>query len=228
LDLDNSINLLQPTEKKLASIPETDIDEYDPTPYGGGYDIALTYGRPIPPSDETCYQNSSLVDEIDYDRPNFTSYAEPSAYADERLQEEYTSYARPKPRLDPSYGFVLGAAAGREVFVDAKPEPAYGFQTGVSRPGFDYGSGGYGGRPKYEKPPILEYGSGYGRMPDSEYLSGGYGWRPEYDDGSRNKYGYGSEEGYSSNKYGDDDSDDEKKKHNRYQHHHHRKHYDDD
>ncbi|KAF2323385.1 hypothetical protein GH714_035080 [Hevea brasiliensis] len=190
----------KPTEKKLASIPETDIDEYDPTPYGGGYDIALTYGRPIPPSDETCYQNSSLVDEIDYDRPNFTSYAEPPP----TLMSVSRRNTLAMPVLSPDLILLMAS------------------------PGFDYGSGGYGGRPKYEKPPILEYGSGYGRMPDSEYLSGGYGWRPEYDDGSRNKYGYGSEEGYSSNKYGDDDSDDEKNKHNRYQHHHHRKHYDDD
>lgn len=31
-----------------------DFDEYDPTPYGGGYDIALTFGRALPPSDEIC------------------------------------------------------------------------------------------------------------------------------------------------------------------------------
>ncbi|RZB71112.1 hypothetical protein D0Y65_035867 [Glycine soja] len=64
-----------------------DYDEYDPTPYGGGYDIALTYGRPIPPSDETCYPlgASSSDDNFDYDRPQYTSNAEPSAYGDEAL-----------------------------------------------------------------------------------------------------------------------------------------------
>nr|XP_043615671.1 uncharacterized protein At5g39570-like [Erigeron canadensis] len=32
-----------------------DFDEHDPTPYGGGYDLALTYGRPLPPSEEICH-----------------------------------------------------------------------------------------------------------------------------------------------------------------------------
>jgi len=44
-----------------------DFDEYDPTPYGGGYDIALTFGRPLPPSEETCYPISTAASS--YDRP---------------------------------------------------------------------------------------------------------------------------------------------------------------
>ncbi|XP_057738318.1 uncharacterized protein At5g39570 isoform X1 [Arachis stenosperma] len=40
-----------------SNIPE--FDEYDPTPYGGGYDIAETYGKPLPPSDEICYPPST-------------------------------------------------------------------------------------------------------------------------------------------------------------------------
>ncbi|XP_054803922.1 uncharacterized protein At5g39570 [Prosopis cineraria] len=37
---------------------EPDFDEFDPTPYGGGYDIVETYGKPLPPSDQTCYPRS--------------------------------------------------------------------------------------------------------------------------------------------------------------------------
>lgn len=37
---------------------ETEFDEYDPTPYGGGYDIDQTYGKPLPPSDKICYPRS--------------------------------------------------------------------------------------------------------------------------------------------------------------------------
>ncbi|KAK9154477.1 hypothetical protein Sjap_001957 [Stephania japonica] len=37
---------------------EADFAEYDPTPYGGGYDIAATYGAPLAPSLSTCYPNS--------------------------------------------------------------------------------------------------------------------------------------------------------------------------
>ncbi|MED6212869.1 hypothetical protein PIB30_087583 [Stylosanthes scabra] len=39
------------------NVPE--FDDYDPTPYGGGYDIAETYGKPLPPSDEICYPPST-------------------------------------------------------------------------------------------------------------------------------------------------------------------------
>ncbi|KAJ9168986.1 hypothetical protein P3X46_020458 [Hevea brasiliensis] len=38
---------------------EPDFEEYDPTPYGGGYDLTQTYGKPLPPSDETCYPRST-------------------------------------------------------------------------------------------------------------------------------------------------------------------------
>ncbi|XP_059660932.1 uncharacterized protein LOC132307236 [Cornus florida] len=39
---------------------DTDYEEYDPTPYDGGYDIALTYGKSLPHSDEICYPRSAL------------------------------------------------------------------------------------------------------------------------------------------------------------------------
>lgn len=35
------------------------FEEYDLTPYGGGYDIAQTYGKPLPPSDKICYPRST-------------------------------------------------------------------------------------------------------------------------------------------------------------------------
>ncbi|XP_070049742.1 uncharacterized protein [Nicotiana tomentosiformis] len=37
---------------------DTVFEEYDPTPYGGGYDMAQTYGKPISPSNEICYPRS--------------------------------------------------------------------------------------------------------------------------------------------------------------------------
>ncbi|CAN1319136.1 hypothetical protein LINPERPRIM_LOCUS31108 [Linum perenne] len=45
-----------PTQSiSLSEFNETDFEEYDSTPYGGGYDLAQTYGKPLPHSDETCY-----------------------------------------------------------------------------------------------------------------------------------------------------------------------------
>ncbi|KAF9595484.1 hypothetical protein IFM89_000402 [Coptis chinensis] len=40
---------------------EPDFPEYDTTPYGGGYDISTTYGKPLPPNDIICYPRSSSV-----------------------------------------------------------------------------------------------------------------------------------------------------------------------
>ena len=38
------------------NVPE--FEDYDPTPYGGGFDIAQTYGKPLPASDEICHPRS--------------------------------------------------------------------------------------------------------------------------------------------------------------------------
>jgi hypothetical protein len=78
-----------------------DYDEYDPTPYGGGYDIALTYGRPIPPSDETCYPISSASGEIDYDRPNYYSYSGHLLTLMKLLKLNTAAMLVPSPDLDP-------------------------------------------------------------------------------------------------------------------------------
>ncbi|CAD5324464.1 unnamed protein product [Arabidopsis thaliana] len=66
-----------------------DFTEYDPMPYSGGYDITVTYGRSIPPSDETCYPLSSLSgDAFEYQRPNFSSNHDSSAYDDQALKTD--------------------------------------------------------------------------------------------------------------------------------------------
>lgn len=50
-------------------VDDTDYDDYDPTPYDGGYDIAQTYGKPLKPSDQICYPRSvpepDIVSSID-------------------------------------------------------------------------------------------------------------------------------------------------------------------
>lgn len=54
-------NSLETRTKISCSTKEQDdtlFEEYDPTPYGGGYDIAQTYGKPLLPSNEICYPRS--------------------------------------------------------------------------------------------------------------------------------------------------------------------------
>ncbi|KAF5190469.1 hypothetical protein FRX31_019934 [Thalictrum thalictroides] len=59
---------------------EPDFPEFDSTPYGGGYDISATYGKPLPPSNIICYprsipnQNSSPPPHDFYQEQNLTDY----------------------------------------------------------------------------------------------------------------------------------------------------------
>ncbi|PIA54261.1 hypothetical protein AQUCO_00900659v1 [Aquilegia coerulea] len=48
---------------------EPDFPEYDSTPYGGGYDISTTYGKPLPPSDIICYPRSTSIPNQNYSSP---------------------------------------------------------------------------------------------------------------------------------------------------------------
>lgn len=147
-----------------------DFNDYDPTPYSGGYDITVTYGRSLPPSDETCYPLSSRSgDAFEYQRPVFSSsHDEPAAYGDQAVSTEYSSYARPKTRPEggkrPEYGTGSGSEFGR------KPDSGHGGRTEV-----EYGrrpeSGGYGGgrtEVEYGRKPESEHGSGYGRRKDED------------------------------------------------------------
>uniref|UniRef100_A0A0A9CTK8 Uncharacterized protein n=1 Tax=Arundo donax TaxID=35708 RepID=A0A0A9CTK8_ARUDO len=40
-------------------LDDDEFDDYNPHPYGGGYDISATYGAPLPPSPATCYPVST-------------------------------------------------------------------------------------------------------------------------------------------------------------------------
>ncbi|KAJ8549940.1 hypothetical protein K7X08_033647 [Anisodus acutangulus] len=156
------------------NVPE--FDEYDHTPYGGGYDISLTYGRPTPPSEETCYPPTSSSDDFDYDRPHYTSSAEPSAYADEALDNEYQSYSKPKSRPSCSHKSKDGAE-------DEKPR----HKPGMNRP-----SGGYGGESEYGESGIESDETGYGSRSVRETEKGTWIWAESDEYGS----GYGRKSEY--------------------------------
>ncbi|KAL8259381.1 hypothetical protein R6Q59_027334 [Mikania micrantha] len=57
---------------------EPEFEEYDPTPYGGGYDILSVYGKPLPPSDQTCYPRSKPKPIGPMPTPSSTSQPEPT------------------------------------------------------------------------------------------------------------------------------------------------------
>ncbi|KAD0299848.1 hypothetical protein E3N88_02605 [Mikania micrantha] len=131
-----------------------DFDEYDPSPYGGGYDIILTYGPPIPPSDETCYTATSTSSSgFDYETSNYSSHAEPTAYCQEALDNEFKNYVRRKPH-------------GSGVTHQPDPTPEYG--------------SGYGRRTNYGEEQTEER---YGGGRDDEYQRPSYGRRDDEDEG---------------------------------------------
>ncbi|KAM3194528.1 hypothetical protein ACQJBY_070915 [Aegilops geniculata] len=184
-----------------------DFDEFDSTPYGGGYDLFVTFGRPLPPSDETCYPCSAPS--TSYDAPHYAA-EEPSPYAHHQKpqpaygfrpqneQQQQPSYGRedddsgygskPKPKPQPAYGFrpqaeeeqrpsYGGGGEDDDSGYGSKPQPAYGFRPQQEE------QPAYGSKPQRSEEDT--YGSGYGRKPQQEepaYGSGygsGYGRKPQ-------------------------------------------------
>lgn len=72
---------------------EPEFEEYDPTPYGGGYDIVSTYGKPLPPSDKTCYphSNSKPINPVSEPKPEPESQPKP--------KPELKTIIKPEPEL---------------------------------------------------------------------------------------------------------------------------------
>ncbi|XP_059438948.1 uncharacterized protein At5g39570-like [Corylus avellana] len=71
---------------------DSEFEEYDPTPYGGGYDLAQTYGKPLPPSDEICYPRDRSTAPADQIAVGSPSLALPSDQ-----KEETDDGEAPKP-----------------------------------------------------------------------------------------------------------------------------------
>lgn len=187
-----------------------DFDDYDPTPYSGGYDQVLTYGRPLSPSDEMCYSVSTAGD-IDYDRPKYSSGSQTSAYEAEGADfgDRY-GQCRPKPQIDSSsgYGGDGGAVGEYGSGYTGRPQRQeygsdYGVGYGGGRPKRDEEDEGYGGRAKQE--------SGYGYQEEmNRYGVEGYGGSGYRKNDEKPSYGGGDfrrsgEEGYGNQSYGGGD-----------------------
>ncbi|XP_010258266.1 PREDICTED: uncharacterized protein At5g39570-like [Nelumbo nucifera] len=220
-----------------------DFDEYDPTPYGGGYDIVVTYGQSLEPSDEICYPISSSSSDIDCERPQY-SYSEASAYGDEALQAEYSSYNRPnrpRPRPQPGRRPEEDAGGNEYGYGESQEVGEYGYESGYKR-NEEYGYGGRNERPNDEdeeenrrRRPSYgrqeeeeEYRSpSYGREEEEEYRRPSYGRSEEEEERRRyQESSYGGEE-YGGPQYGDNNSDGEENKRHHHRHHH-LKQYDDE
>ncbi|PPR91008.1 hypothetical protein GOBAR_AA29668 [Gossypium barbadense] len=203
-----------------------EFDEHNPTPYRGGFDLFVTYGHPLEPSEETCYPSSTPSDgNFDYERPHFSSGSYPYGHDRHGHSKPYSS-----AHDDDGYGDQHGSHHhGR------KPEhnSGYGRKSGHGEHGSEYGrkSSGYGDSES-------EYGSGYGKKQshgsgrksddeDEGYKKSSYR-KLSYDRSDEREEGYGGgrksddeDEGYKKSSYrrnDDNDSDDERRGHGRKKH----------
>ncbi|KDP20838.1 hypothetical protein JCGZ_21309 [Jatropha curcas] len=90
------------TSYSVSQFNEPDFEEYDPTPYGGGYDQTVTYGKPLPPSDQTCYPRSTPdpvilplneKEELKEDTPKPETQTKPTEGAEtEQEQQQQSSF----------------------------------------------------------------------------------------------------------------------------------------
>ncbi|KAK3188201.1 hypothetical protein Dsin_027762 [Dipteronia sinensis] len=72
------------------------FEEYDPTPYDGGYDQAQTYGKPLPHSEAICYPRSHST--LDSGTPTLNGFIDGSTespYGKENVNE-----SAPKPHIE--------------------------------------------------------------------------------------------------------------------------------
>ncbi|KAM5588535.1 uncharacterized protein ABKV19_006808 [Rosa sericea] len=127
-----------------------DYDDYDPTPYGGGYNIDSQYGKPLPPSNETCYPRGGSSSPLDLKPPNLNGAIVPVSVggnepiADEQAAKPIKEISQPTKEEEPRQ--VLAIENGD----DTKSQ-------GKTNQGEVYNSGSVSGRGLYDRVP-----SGYG------------------------------------------------------------------
>ncbi|KAL0353193.1 UNVERIFIED_CONTAM: hypothetical protein Sangu_0900600 [Sesamum angustifolium] len=148
---------------------EPEFEEYDPTPYGGGYDPATTYGKPLPPSEITCYPRS--VPKSDATSLESFSYGSiPSPYGkDDDLPAEPPNGSKPidaktdeKPDVQTGDKVTSDGADGGVEPTDVKASddsPSYEHQDG-----FENGIGGGYGFESERQVGQIPYGSGLEAM----------------------------------------------------------------
>ncbi|KAL2341988.1 hypothetical protein Fmac_009928 [Flemingia macrophylla] len=146
---------------------EPAFDDYDPTPYGGGYDIDQTYGKPLPPSDKICYPRSGVSPitaivplptiEEGIEEKAVTPQNGTTVQTKEKPQSEGSGKYQPRQVEDNNYDTGEDDGSKSE---ESHHEDDYHAESGI-RSGFGEGyNGGHGG--EYEKQVPHQYPSGYG------------------------------------------------------------------
>ncbi|KAI3740820.1 hypothetical protein L2E82_31294 [Cichorium intybus] len=101
--------------KPESRFNEPEFEEYDPTPYDGGYDIVSVYGKPLPPSDKTCYPRSNPKPV----EPKSEPVSNPIPLVNHKPEPEHKVRSQPEP--EPVHVPVLMAPP----LVEPEPEPEH-------------------------------------------------------------------------------------------------------
>ncbi|CAM9000719.1 unnamed protein product [Rhodiola kirilowii] len=167
-----------------------DDDDFDPTPYDGGYDLVAAYGKPLPASDAICYPRSGNDSEV---RTVVVSDPAPVPVPVHIPDHVSTPVSEAIVPLD-GLGYESGgdgnesdSSCGSEMSEcedgDAEDEEAYDGDVRLSVNGFHDdggdGRGGYGDR-EYEKVAVSnDAANGYESNSESPgFCDGLYGYLP--------------------------------------------------
>lgn len=134
---------------------DTEFEEYDPTPYDGGYDMAQTYGKPLLPSNEICYprsipkSNGLLLEGFDYGS-NRSPYVSQDQNKEMGVRDEQKSLSGVKEKailekpVEPTQqdqdSVVGNGKTGEKTILEKPVEPPQQDQDFViGEYGYDYG-----------------------------------------------------------------------------------------
>ncbi|KAL3850831.1 hypothetical protein ACJIZ3_012713 [Penstemon smallii] len=160
---------------KVVEFNEPDFEDYDPTPYGGGYDPATTYGKPLPPSDQTCYPRS-IPDYDGMSLANFSYGSIPSPYGkDDNFPSKPSIVKKPiDTKTDvPETSVGNGDKATSEISEKKDVIPSNDSPSNEDVNGYENGvRGGYVYESSDSKVPQISYGSGLEAMDICESIFG--------------------------------------------------------
>ncbi|XP_038980367.1 uncharacterized protein At5g39570-like isoform X2 [Phoenix dactylifera] len=100
-----------------ADYNEDDFEEYNPHPYLGGYDIALTYGSPLPPAPAICYPVSSPTPDLPPPPLAEEAKTDPTPRSQPLPQAAPIPVPEPEPERPPPYDYGTQGSY--------QPEPYY-------------------------------------------------------------------------------------------------------
>ncbi|RWR75719.1 hypothetical protein CKAN_00411700 [Cinnamomum micranthum f. kanehirae] len=174
-----------------SELNDIEFPEYDPTPYDGGYDIALAYGEPLRPSDEICHPRSSS----DPDSRNLEEFSYGSVIAPYGQEPVKADLEKPRDSSGLMQPDVEEKAQNGQELVqidDKKPQSGNGWANSHVEE-----------KPSSDGNDIFSYGNGYG----NGYGGGDYekAMVPYHGEEERNGYEYGMEEPQPEHGYGYED-----------------------